>query len=664
MTLPPQTEPGRAAASPADPPRPTRWALAVLLSLPLIALNCYWIANSEMKTGVTEVTISSLFMGVTFILFVLTMLNLATLALFPRAALRQAEMLVMYVMLSISSVVAGVGHFGFFLPFLGNLFWNDFKQPDQKWNRIFPFLPKWFGPRNTDTVLKYFYEGNSSAFHAEFIRAWSVPVFIFGLFFLVLIWTMMCVSVVLRRQWADNEHLTFPVIYLPVEMTRSSGELYKNRLLWIGFAVPFVIQSLNSLNSIFPTIPCWHVNQIQNLGDVIRNRPWNGIDAMPYAVHPAGVGLGFLVSTDMLFSTWAFYLLFKFLNVVGVGAGWRDPAQGWFGLDAPQFPFWGYQSWGAWLALALMALWLGRRYLAEFVRRAWSRDYNAQDLEEPMSPRVALLGFLFGFAFLWGFGVWVGMTGWLAFLFLLIFILLMLSLSRIRAEAAVPSTELVWVNPQQMLASVLGTANFSHRELTGMALMSWFNTDYRAAAMPHEFEGFKAMSMARARLKPLVICILIAAVVAIAAASITDLQMYYVNGAATAKVNGWRITKGNEPWADLSGWWNNPRPTEPAAVLGMIGGFAITMLLTRWFEFPFHPAAYVLNTSFMMEFFWLDFIVAWICKSFVLRYGGMKAYRNALPFFLGLILGDFVTGSAWSIIGVLLNLNLYRTFAT
>ena len=44
-------------------------------------------------------------------------------------------------------------------------------------------------------------------------------------------------------------------------------------------------------------------------------------------------------------------------------------------------------------------------------------------------------------------------------------------------------------------------------------------------------------------------------------------------------------------------------------------------------------------------------------------YGGSRMYRQALPFFLGLILGDFVTGAAWSIIGTVLHVNLFRTFA-
>ena len=645
---------------------PTRWLLTILLAIPLIVLNCYWIANSEMKTGVTEITISSLFLGVTFILFVVTMLNLVTRWLFPRIGLHQGEMLVLYVMLSISSVVAGVGNYGFFLPFLSHLFFDA--TPSNRLERFYPLLPSWFGPRDKDTILKPFYEGHSSMFHLVFIQAWAKPLIIWGFFFLVLVWTMLCMAAILRRQWADNEHLSFPVIYLPVEMTRTDGAFYRNHLLWLGFAVPFVIQSMNSLNSIFPSVPCWQINRLQSLGDFFRNRPWNGIDAMPYAVHPAGVGLGFLVSTDMLFSTWLFYVLFKLLCVFGVAAGWRDPAQGWFGLNEPRFPWFGYQGWGAWLALSLIALWLARPYLKAFVCKAWTGDYTQADRDEALTPRMALVGLACGLVFLCGFGSWIGFPLPLCMVFLTIYFLLMLALARIRASAGVPSTELVWVNPQQMLAGVMGSSAFSHEQLNGIAMYSWFNTDYRATPLCHEIEAFKASRMVGIRLQPVVVCIMVAALVAVIAASCSDLQLYYQNGLGTAKVNGWRRWKGMEPWNNVDNWWNNPRPADPAAILAMVAGAAITILLTymrtQWMGFPLHPAAYVLNTSFVMEFFWLDFIVAWICKTFVLRYGGMKAYRSALPFFLGLILGDFVTGSGWSIVGVLLNLDLYRTFAT
>jgi hypothetical protein len=54
--------------------------------------------------------------------------------------------------------------------------------------------------------------------------------------------------------------------------------------------------------------------------------------------------------------------------------------------------------------------------------------------------------------------------------------------------------------------------------------------------------------------------------------------------------------------------------------------------------------------------------VACVFKVAFLRYGGMRLYAATLPFFLGLILGDFVTGSAWSIMGTLRKIAIFRTF--
>jgi hypothetical protein len=84
----------------------------------------------------------------------------------------------------------------------------------------------------------------------------------------------------------------------------------------------------------------------------------------------------------------------------------------------------------------------------------------------------------------------------------------------------------------------------------------------------------------------------------------------------------------------------------------------------RFLGFPFHPAGYALNLTFANDFFWGDMFVAWAIKSLIIRFGGASVYKQALPFFLGLILGDFVTGAAWSIVGTALQLNLFRTFAS
>jgi hypothetical protein len=45
-----------------------------------------------------------------------------------------------------------------------------------------------------------------------------------------------------------------------------------------------------------------------------------------------------------------------------------------------------------------------------------------------------------------------------------------------------------------------------------------------------------------------------------------------------------------------------------------------------------------------------------------LRYGGIKSYRAALPFFVGLILGDYLIASLWTLLGAATGVTMYRCF--
>jgi hypothetical protein len=644
-----------------------RWGYVFAVVIPLIVLNGGWIANSEMRTGVTEVTISTLFMGVTFALFVLTLLNLAVRRLVGiRAALNQTELMALYSLLSLSSVVGGVGHFGFFLTFLANPFY--YNTPANNWQGWWYLLPSAIGPRDP-AILKGFYNGHSTAFQADVLRAWAGPMLYWCGFFLLLLWTTLCLSAILRRRWADEERLPFPILVLPLEMTRDGAPLYRNRLLWIGFAIPSVLHCLNSLQSMYPTLPYLHVNAVHDMvWDAPLLYPWNAVGSLFYLIHGSGIGFGYLVNTDVSFSLWFFYLLKKLVTVWAASVNLRDASTGWFVDANQQFPYFSYQGWGAWLILGVATLWTGRRSFMAYLNRALDGDRHGVDRNEAMSARLAVFGFVAGFLGLctivwsWG-GSW-----WLPIVFLGIYLLLMVTLSRIRAEMAVLSTELVWINPQSILPALLGTTNgFSQPDLVHMATLSWFNTDYRASGMPHELEGLVGLERTRTKIHPMVPAILLAAAIAMVSSLLWDLQMYYANGAATGFVNNWRITKGSEPWNDLQGWLQGPKPPDAHAIIAMVIGAAITALLAvaraRFIEFPLHPAAFALNMSFANDFFWCDMLIAWIVKVSVLRYGGMKLYRQMMPFFLGMILGDFVTGSAWSIFGSVFHLDLFRTFA-
>jgi hypothetical protein len=55
---------------------------------------------------------------------------------------------------------------------------------------------------------------------------------------------------------------------------------------------------------------------------------------------------------------------------------------------------------------------------------------------------------------------------------------------------------------------------------------------------------------------------------------------------------------------------------------------------------------------------WLPVCLTWLLKGVLLRYGGLRAYRRALPFFLGLILGEFSAGFLRTVVDLAFNLHL------
>lgn len=52
-------------------------------------------------------------------------------------------------------------------------------------------------------------------------------------------------------------------------------------------------------------------------------------------------------------------------------------------------------------------------------------------------------------------------------------------------------------------------------------------------------------------------------------------------------------------------------------------------------------------------------MIAWLIKSLVLRYGGLRSHASLIPLACGLILGEFMVGSFWSSLSVILEKPMY-----
>jgi len=99
----------------------------------------------------------------------------------------------------------------------------------------------------------------------------------------------------------------------------------------------------------------------------------------------------------------------------------------------------------------------------------------------------------------------------------------------------------------------------------------------------------------------------------------------------------------------------------PTAFISAGAAFALLLGAARMqvAGWPFHPAGYALGMVFGLDYVWFPIFLAWLIKVLLLRYGGLRAHAQVIPLVCGVILGEFVVGSFWSSLSVLLEKPMY-----
>ena len=655
--------PPTAEAAPSTLAQPLKLWWVLLLGPVLIPVNVFWTILIEVRWYTLDGTSLPLFITPIFMLFILVLLNLGWRKVVPRTSPLRQEKLLLYVMLVVSCTFAG--HDTLQNLFGANTYPYWHRTPENKWSSlVFPYLPKWLVVSDYDT-LAAMNHGNVNLYSPQgliYLQAWILPLLTWGLLFLTLVGMYLCLTVLVRRAWIENEKLTFPIVQLPLAMTSEAAgkNFFANPVMWAGFGLAFLISFGNGLHTLVPTVPEFHV-KLFDISSMITTRPWSALGSTQTSFYPFAVGLGDFMPLDLSFSCGFFYVAARMFRIVGSSYGW-DAAQ--HNGQASSFPFFGEQATGAWLGLGLMLLYAGRGYWRQ-VFKAVRLGAGSEDPVEARRYRAALGGLAGGALLLGVFSSLISLTGWIAVAFFSNVFLLGFVITRVRAEFGSPH-EIVWVNPIQVLVTLLGSRTIGAHDLTLLSTLYWFNRGYRNHPMPNQLEAFKMFDG-----KPTVgvgkLCgvLLFAAVISLIATDWAHLYILYAYG-GEGKAPGFKTWVGAESYNRLAGWLTQPVPPASTGLYYIAAGFVLTLALSlmrvSFVWWPFHPAGYALALSYAMEYFWLPIFIAWGLKLLIIRYGGIALHRRVIPFFLGLILGDYTMGALWAIIGPILGVPTYKIY--
>lgn len=599
-----------------------------------------------------------------FVFFVLTLVVMLIGNISRRPyILRGSELIVIWIQMAIG---AGIAYTGFARTFLINLTAPiHFATIGNMWReKLLPLLPSRLMPREEAIAMLYRgIDGGREMNWAEVVlnipwKAWLEPILLWGAFSLLSFGVMFCLVNILSRQWVHNERINFPLLKVPEIIgaavnERSLDRLLLDRFLLAGIALPLFLHLLNGLSFYFPSVP--NISTFALAGHYFPNYGlFSGFDKLKIYFYPAFIGFAFLTSRQISFSFWFFFfagcLLYGFLNVIGV----IIPASELgitFGptLSRPEE----MQMIGAYGVFFFFLLWLARHHLADVTRQSFFVGTPDPDRAEWFDVRLSFWGTIVGIAALIYWYVRLGTSPLTATLTVLAFFMITIVAARIICQGGIAYFTLT-AAPLDGIIALFGTKLFAgvNGVLAGMSQKTFF-VDLRESLMPSLVHGRKIHHGLHPGL--LLFGGLVATVMLSLAASFASMMALCYRYGMRELNQEWATRTTVTVYENIFRLVENPSNTGPWVFIFACAGALVMLLLVvayhRFYWWPIHPIGYLTAYSSAMRILWLSFFIGWACNALCMRYGGIAFFRKARLFFVGLIIGDFLMGGGWAIVG-------------
>jgi hypothetical protein len=172
--------------------------------------------------------------------------------------------------------------------------------------------------------------------------------------------------------------------------------------------------------------------------------------------------------------------------------------------------------------------------------------------------------------------------------------------------------------------------------------------------MPQMMNGFKLVHAGRLRGSAFTAAALLAVVLVVAVGLPSLLRVVHAEGASS--LNRWPFTSYPQ-WAfgELDASLRTPELADNWLRLALFIGAGLTLLLvwlhTQFVWWPVSPIGFLIASSYETNrSLWVSVFIAWAATALIRRYGGLRLFRTCRPAFLGLVLGEFLTGGALAVV--------------
>ncbi len=573
--------------------------------------------------------------------------NLLLLRFRRNLALTTAELITIYSMMVVASAIPTMGLTAQVIPLSTGPYY--YASPENAWaQRIIPYVPDWLTPRGSGVdapVITNLYEGLPAGAQVPW-GAWVRPLLSWLPMLLIVHFVMICMMVLLRKQWVDNERLAYPLTYLPLALAGADSGgwpvILKRSTFWIGFAIAFLGGSWVGLHNYFPAVPAAKWDQSVTL--------IKGIWSLSFRISFPMIGFFYLVNLETSFSLWFFNLLAQVVRAIMGVVGITSTEN--LGVYGARDPILKYIGAGAFLALVASGLWVARGHLKVVWRQAIGKADPQLDEREILSYRVAFWGMIVGLGLIAWWLAASGLPATVVPLFLILAFVFFLGLTRIVAESGMAEAVAPAIAPTTV-AGLLGWGPLGDRGVVSLALTYVWTSDIRTFVMASAANSLKLADVIEGKQRRLFWGFILAIIAALAASMWLTMTRAYTQGGVT--MNSWFFDGAVQAAYKWAQEWivKRPEPSVAGLIYTAIGAgiyLVLTALRFRWANWPFHPIGYCIGSVWIMDNIWFTIFLTWLTKAAILRYGGMVWYSNLRPVFLGLICGQFVCNAAWLIL--------------